>query len=297
VFSDKLSSKVGKTKTVEYDKTYLYRLADEKEIWLSERGNILGEIYKETDEWGDYVESYWINTEEVKMENGGVVENINEEEVTAKIKEHFAKVEISDYLTDMPASVKKLWSYVRKKTDSSSASMIVKFDNADVRDFFHYAYRALYGQQYGDNNIDFKAVFIKKWGQQALGAIEMMHDQKRMVLKNGAMIAISTNKYGKGVLQNIYFFFPHIFSGIESNVKFYAEAKKKPVSERNSGEALVIEWVEEILNNPKMEQGGNLNIYEVPDSVFEQTLFHDDWMMKAEHGANVGDTDKGTLFS
>ncbi len=225
------------------------------------------------------------------LKEGGKVDKLDEVEIISKIKAAFNKSKISDYLEDMPTSVKKLWSYLRKK-ESSSTGMDVKFDNKDVRDFFHYAYRALYGKQYGDNNMDFKDFFIKKWGQKSFDAIEMMHDSKRMRLKNQGFISITTNNYGRGALEYITFHFPQIFSGIEANVKFYIAAKNKPESERNSGEVMIIEEVEQILKtaddeSEKMESGGAV------DS--SSSLFSTEWIVKkAEHGALI--TNSETIF-
>lgn len=57
-FSAILSSRLDKIKTITYDKEYIYRMADEKDVWLSNRGNTLGEVWKEGD-----LESYWISTD------------------------------------------------------------------------------------------------------------------------------------------------------------------------------------------------------------------------------------------
>lgn len=50
-----LYSKLDNRKTVDFDKTRIYRLADTKEIWYAKYGVILGEVWKEND-----LESYWI---------------------------------------------------------------------------------------------------------------------------------------------------------------------------------------------------------------------------------------------
>lgn len=60
-FYNQLADKVADKKAVNYDMTYRHRLADTKEVWYNNRKMIIGEIFKETDEWDDYVESYWIN--------------------------------------------------------------------------------------------------------------------------------------------------------------------------------------------------------------------------------------------
>lgn len=68
IFYDKLRDKVKDRKTIDYDKSRIYRLADMKEIWLDNRGDILGEAWFEfkTDD-DEHVESYWINTEKVEL--------------------------------------------------------------------------------------------------------------------------------------------------------------------------------------------------------------------------------------
>lgn len=63
-FYSQLSDIVADKKEVNYDMTYRHRLADKKEVWFDKRKRVIGEIFKETDEWDDYVESYWINLDE-----------------------------------------------------------------------------------------------------------------------------------------------------------------------------------------------------------------------------------------
>jgi hypothetical protein len=57
-FYDRLYPLVDDVKVVNFDLSRIYRLADEKEIWLSKRKNVLGEIWKDGD-----IESYWVNKE------------------------------------------------------------------------------------------------------------------------------------------------------------------------------------------------------------------------------------------
>jgi hypothetical protein len=57
-FYDKLYPLVDDVKVYEYDMNDIYRLADEKETWLSKRKEVLGQIWKDGD-----IESYWINKE------------------------------------------------------------------------------------------------------------------------------------------------------------------------------------------------------------------------------------------
>lgn len=61
VFEEKLYSILNKRRTIYFDKSRVYRLADEKEIWFSKYNHIIGEVWKETDEFGDEVVSYWID--------------------------------------------------------------------------------------------------------------------------------------------------------------------------------------------------------------------------------------------
>lgn len=171
--------------------------------------------------------------------------------IADQLNASYGKATIEQYLVDMPSVVQKLWGYLKKQEGSTSTGMDVKYDNKYVTDFFHYAYRALKGAQYGDNAMDYKALFIKKYGQQSLDAIADMLDQYRMTLKNGAFLAISTNQFS-GAITRIIFHFPQVFSGIETNATFYEAAKAKPESERNSGEVMVIEDVEKLLA-PKSE--------------------------------------------
>jgi hypothetical protein len=57
-FYDRLYPLVDDVKVVNFDLSRIYRLADEKEIWLSKRKDVLGEIWKDGD-----IESYWVNKE------------------------------------------------------------------------------------------------------------------------------------------------------------------------------------------------------------------------------------------
>lgn len=65
-FYAKLQDKTDKIDIKKYDLKNIYRLADEKHIWLSKSGRTLGEVFIEHDD-GQLVrgdcESYWINTE------------------------------------------------------------------------------------------------------------------------------------------------------------------------------------------------------------------------------------------
>jgi hypothetical protein len=54
------SHKLEEKRTKEFDKTSIYRLADSKTSWFSNRNELLGEYFEETNEWGDHVESYWL---------------------------------------------------------------------------------------------------------------------------------------------------------------------------------------------------------------------------------------------
>lgn len=56
-FYDKLyNDNLERMKTITYDKTNIYRLADEKIQWLTKNNHILGEVWCEDD-----IKSYWIN--------------------------------------------------------------------------------------------------------------------------------------------------------------------------------------------------------------------------------------------
>ena len=54
-FAKLYSDKLQKRESIEFDKTRIYRLADEKEIWLGKYVRVLGHVWKE-----EGVESYWI---------------------------------------------------------------------------------------------------------------------------------------------------------------------------------------------------------------------------------------------
>ena len=58
IFYKLLGDKIDKNQTISFDKTRIYRLADEKTMCLSKGGTILGEIWKEED-----IASYWINND------------------------------------------------------------------------------------------------------------------------------------------------------------------------------------------------------------------------------------------
>ena len=58
IFYKLLGDKIDKNQTISFDKTRIYRLADEKTMCLSKGGTILGEIWKEEDS-----ASYWINND------------------------------------------------------------------------------------------------------------------------------------------------------------------------------------------------------------------------------------------
>lgn len=177
------------------------------------------------------------------------------ENIAEIIKEDYKKREVPDYLKGLPKFVQDLFGYLRKKEGSAATGMAIKYDNVHVRNFFHYAYRALYGAQYGDNQLDYKALFIKKFtnGEKVLNEIESMPDQYRMILKNKAFLSIDTNKYGKGVLERITFQFPQIYSGIDENVELYKKAIEKDEDERNSGEKELIRQINGILKMAKKE--------------------------------------------
>lgn len=59
-FENTLLPLMGKLKSIGFDKQRVYRLADEKIVWYGSFNNIIGEVWNERDENGDYVESYWI---------------------------------------------------------------------------------------------------------------------------------------------------------------------------------------------------------------------------------------------
>jgi GNAT superfamily N-acetyltransferase len=185
-----------------------------------------------------------------------VVENIigsNKEEIVSLIEKDFATKKVADYLTDMPADVKTLFSYLDNKFDhkSTSVGMPVKFDNPRVRDFFHLAQRAINGRQYGDNDIDHKAIFIKKYGQKTYDAILKVLDNNRIYLKNGGFISIDTSKFGAGKIERIVFMFPQIYSGVEANVDLYLKLKDK--QELSDFELSFISEVEKIINKADLD--------------------------------------------
>lgn len=67
-FHELLQDKTTKITKKEFDKSWRYRTADEKEIWMDARNRVLGEIFREDGSLTDEqpVESYWINTEFIK---------------------------------------------------------------------------------------------------------------------------------------------------------------------------------------------------------------------------------------
>jgi GNAT superfamily N-acetyltransferase len=178
---------------------------------------------------------------------------MNKEEIVSLIEKDFATKKVADYLTDMPADVKTLFSYLDNKFDhkSTSVGMPVKFDNPRVRDFFHLAQRAINGRQYGDNDIDHKAIFIKKYGQKTYDAILKVLDNNRIYLKNGGFISIDTSKFGAGKIERIVFMFPQIYSGVDANVDLYLKLKDK--KELSDFELSFISEVEKIINKADLD--------------------------------------------
>jgi len=63
----RISDLLHDKKKQEFDKTSIYRMADSATKWLSRNNVLLGVFYEETDEWGDHVESYWLNKEVFKL--------------------------------------------------------------------------------------------------------------------------------------------------------------------------------------------------------------------------------------
>lgn len=55
-FYDKLDDRAHRIRIIRFDKNRVYRLADEREEWLSKNNNVLGEIWRESN-----MESFWIN--------------------------------------------------------------------------------------------------------------------------------------------------------------------------------------------------------------------------------------------
>ena len=68
VFDEHMSKRgVKETKVFNYDKNRIYRLADTKTIYYSNRNLVLGEVYEEVDDdSGEYVISHWLNVENSK---------------------------------------------------------------------------------------------------------------------------------------------------------------------------------------------------------------------------------------
>jgi len=184
---------------------------------------------------------------------------MTKDEIVSLIEKDFSTKKVADYLTDMPTDVKTLFSYLDNKFENKSTSvgMPVKFDNPRVRDFFHLAHRAINGRQYGDNDIDHKAIFIKKYGQKTYDAILKVLDNNRIYLKNGGFISIDTSKFGAGKIERIVFSFPQIYGGIEANVDLYIALKEKYVNLLDEWELSFISEVENIIGgNKEMEKEG-----------------------------------------
>lgn len=171
-------------------------------------------------------------------------------DLTQKLTDAFEKATVAQYLTALPKDVQTLFGYLKRREDSTATGVEVKFDNKQVRDFFHYAYRALYGPQYGDNVMDYRKMFIEKFGGQALSEISEMLDQYRMKLKNGAFLSLDTNKY-TGAITRIVFHFPQIFGGISANAEAYVAAKARSAADRDSFDNQLIDAVDAVLNLPK----------------------------------------------
>lgn len=197
---------------------------------------------------------------------------MTKEEIVSLIEKDFSTKKVADYLTDMPTDVKTLFSYLDNKFEhkSTSVGMPVKFDNPRVRDFFHLAHRAINGRQYGDNDIDYKAIFIKKHGQKTYDAILKVLDNYRIYLKNGAFLNIDTAKFGAGKIERIVFMFPQIYGGIESNVDLYLALKEKYANQLDEWELSFISEVENIIEqkeNKEMAQKGNVTNDELDKAV------------------------------
>lgn len=182
---------------------------------------------------------------------------MTKEEIVSLIEKDFSTKKVADYLTDMPTDVKTLFSYLDNKFEhkSTTVGMPVKFDNPRVRDFFHLAHRAINGRQYGDNDIDHKTIFIKKYGQKTYDAILKVLDNNRVYLKNGGFLSIDTNKFGVGKIERIVFSFPQIYGGIDANVDLYLTLKEKYVNLLDEWELSFISEVENIINKSEENKG------------------------------------------
>lgn len=167
--------------------------------------------------------------------------------IIEKLEAAQKEITIEKAIEPLPASVQKLFAYLKLKPGTSAAGMDVKFDNRQVKDYFHYGFRAIKGKQYGDNDLDFKAMFIKKFGEDALNNITRIVDRNGFVLNNGVFVNISTNQFS-GAITRITLHLPQVFSGIKANAEFYINAINKPESERNSGEVLAINEINKYLN-------------------------------------------------
>lgn len=178
---------------------------------------------------------------------------MTKQELIESLQKDFETQTVSHYLEGLPKPVIQLYSYLDKKVthETNSVGMDMKFSSfvtKKVYDFFHYAYRAINGPQYGDNNMDYKAMFIKLFSDDTLlDKIESMPDQYRMLLKNGGFLSIDTNQY-TGKISRIVFHFPQIYSGLEANVERYLKALEIPENQRTPEDTNYIDTMAKFIN-------------------------------------------------